>query len=76
MSPVSSLAWIWYGARGRFGGGGAMAIDRHRHGGDRVGHDVAQLGTRPAVDGAARQVEQQVDHPRLVATQKPREQLF
>ena len=54
----------------------AMAVDRHRHGHDRVGHDVAQLRPRAAVDRAGRQMEQEIDDARRLALEQPREQLL
>ena len=55
-----------------------MAVDGHRHGGDAARHDVAQLRPRPAVDGAGRQMEQQIDHARrrILAAEQPAIELF
>jgi hypothetical protein len=42
----------------------AVAVDSHRDGGDRAWHHVAQFGAGAAVDGAGRQMEQQIDDAR------------
>ena len=42
----------------------AVAVDSHRNGRDRAWHHVAQFRPRAAVDGAGRQMEQQVDDAR------------
>src|SRR5262249_21976245 len=48
-----------------------MTIDADRDGDDGIRHDVPQLRARPTIDGAARQVEKQVDYPRrLFATEQ------
>ena len=54
---------------------GLVAVDRDQNGGDCIGNDIAQLRARAAVDRAARQMEQQIDHARRFVVQKPREQL-
>src|SRR5262249_8130106 len=46
-----------------------MTIDADRDRDDGIRHDIPQFWARPAIDGAARQVEKQVDYTRrLVAT--------
>ena len=54
-----------------------MPVDRDRDRDDGVGHDVAQLRPRPAVDRAGRQMEQQIDDARRVlAAEQPAKQLL
>ena len=50
-----------------------MAFDRHRDGRDRAWHHVAQFRPGAAVDGAGRQMEQQVDDARryVLAAEQP-----
>jgi hypothetical protein len=51
---------------------GAVAVDRHRDGDDRAGHDIAQHRTGAPVDRPGRQMEYEIDHARRVlAAEQP-----
>ena len=55
-----------------------VAVDGHRDGRDGAWHHVAEYRPRPAVDGAGRQMEQQVDHARrrILAAEQLAVELF
>ena len=76
--PVSSIGFDVIGQARPVGRRRAVAVDRHRDGRDRARHDVAQFRPRPAVDGAGRQMEQQIDDARrrVFAAEQPAVQLL
>ncbi len=53
-----------------------VIVHRHRHGDHLAGLHVAQFGARAAVDGARRQMKQEIDHARRLALEQPGIVLF
>ena len=48
-----------------------VPLDPHRDRDQRAGNHVGELGAGAPIDGAGRQMEQQVDEPRALATEQP-----
>jgi hypothetical protein len=52
-----------------------MVAHGNGDGGDGAGHHVAQFGPRPAVDGAGRHVEEEIDQSGRLAVEQMRVKL-